>query len=106
MLTLREGSFENIESLYARVVDQSCSEITRFNCKGLRREEGIIIGRLIRNTNVRMRWAFQAIGSFFYRGGANWNGGYEEMQRILLPASRRTLINSGQSRAAQEGDSK
>eukprot|EP00929_Paragymnodinium_shiwhaense_P078167 TRINITY_DN40474_c0_g1_i4.p1 TRINITY_DN40474_c0_g1~~TRINITY_DN40474_c0_g1_i4.p1 ORF type:complete len:320 (+),score=65.38 TRINITY_DN40474_c0_g1_i4:129-1088(+) len=61
-LTIREGSFEHIASAYARVCDQSCKQLARFEVPGGKKYTGLLIGRMVRE---HKRWGFQAVGKFF-----------------------------------------
>merc|ERR1712107_339816 len=62
LLTIANGTFQNVKSAYARVCDQDTRQLARYSVTGRRVESGLIVGRLVREPGKR--WGFQAVGKY------------------------------------------
>lgn len=78
VLTVKKGTFAQVQKLYARVVDQSCAELIRYSIGGSEEESGLIIGRLFRLQTTR--WGFQALGTFCH--GPTWRKALPELEQL------------------------
>eukprot|EP00929_Paragymnodinium_shiwhaense_P032915 TRINITY_DN18182_c0_g1_i2.p1 TRINITY_DN18182_c0_g1~~TRINITY_DN18182_c0_g1_i2.p1 ORF type:complete len:306 (+),score=64.48 TRINITY_DN18182_c0_g1_i2:150-1067(+) len=59
----RGKTFQKVKNPYCRVVDESNTELARYELREGGKENGLIISRLMRSS-AGDRWSFQAIGSF------------------------------------------
>lgn len=63
LLNVRGGeTFQSVERAYARVADQGCAELARYEIVGGAQENGLIIARIFRTSD--RRWSLQALGMF------------------------------------------
>jgi len=65
VLTITNGTFELIESAYARVLDQHSSELVRFDIEANAAYRGLLVAQLFRSEGAELRWGFQGLGRFF-----------------------------------------
>lgn len=62
VMTIKNATFDQLHSAYARVADQTCAELARYKIKGGCNQAGVIVARLFRTYGNR--WGFQALGHF------------------------------------------
>lgn len=80
LLTVRGGqSFQAVDSAYARVADQSCTELARYDIAGGTPENGLIIARIFRGTEKR--WSLQALGMFVM--AEKWQDAVEVLRTLF-----------------------
>jgi len=68
-MTFASGTFEQVESAYARVQDQTMKEVIRYECPGGRKDSGLIIGRVFRDDGAAAGWKFQPLGRYCEKEG-------------------------------------
>lgn len=104
LMTVKDGTFQNVTSAYARVTDHLCTDLARFDFSGGIDEQGLVIGRFFRSPSHR--WGFQAYGSFCK--GPTWKEAQPELKALFLTPPhtesgvRRTLTK-GKAHTADSG---
>mmetsp|Transcript_77289 Transcript_77289/g.202804 ORF Transcript_77289/g.202804 Transcript_77289/m.202804 type:complete len:529 (+) Transcript_77289:52-1638(+) len=81
VLTVSGGTFGLVRQAYARIADQTATELVRYDMDGGRQETGLIIGQLLRA--VRRRWTFEALGCYYSSGCGTWKGALDQMSKIV-----------------------
>eukprot|EP00416_Gambierdiscus_australes_P044637 CAMPEP_0171119306 /NCGR_PEP_ID=MMETSP0766_2-20121228/96971_1 /TAXON_ID=439317 /ORGANISM="Gambierdiscus australes, Strain CAWD 149" /LENGTH=291 /DNA_ID=CAMNT_0011581969 /DNA_START=14 /DNA_END=886 /DNA_ORIENTATION=- len=88
VLTISQGSFELVQSAYARIVDQSASKLAQFDIEGGRPESGLIIAQLVRTYSKR--WAFQAVGDFIDGPCNTWKAAKAQLTQLFWESKDQT----------------
>uniref|UniRef100_A0A7S4Q754 TerD domain-containing protein n=1 Tax=Alexandrium monilatum TaxID=311494 RepID=A0A7S4Q754_9DINO len=79
LLTVAGNTFMAVETAYARVADQACAELARYEIPGGADENGLIIARIFRTGDKR--WSLQALGMFIHAD--NWRSAEDILQQVF-----------------------
>jgi len=87
VLSVSRGNFSQIRNTYARIIDQTATELVRYDIRGSSGSShtGLIIAKLMRSRG--RGWGFMAIGGFYDSTCRTWKGATAQME-ILLQASQ------------------
>eukprot|EP00927_Polykrikos_kofoidii_P018614 TRINITY_DN18643_c0_g1_i1.p1 TRINITY_DN18643_c0_g1~~TRINITY_DN18643_c0_g1_i1.p1 ORF type:complete len:558 (-),score=88.10 TRINITY_DN18643_c0_g1_i1:220-1827(-) len=75
IMTVCRGTFESLRSAYARVCDQDCHEMARYDIEAGHSEKVLVVARLVKlsGEGKKIRFGFQAIGKFVKTDEHGWN---------------------------------
>jgi len=94
VLNMQGGAnFRQIESAYARIADQTCTELARYEILGGTDETGLLIARIFRAGD--RRWSLQALGLFCR--AERWEDAVPVMETVFHePPERSTNADEGE----------
>eukprot|EP00446_Apocalathium_sp_SHHI-4_P030422 CAMPEP_0177231828 /NCGR_PEP_ID=MMETSP0367-20130122/42976_1 /TAXON_ID=447022 ORGANISM="Scrippsiella hangoei-like, Strain SHHI-4" /NCGR_SAMPLE_ID=MMETSP0367 /ASSEMBLY_ACC=CAM_ASM_000362 /LENGTH=462 /DNA_ID=CAMNT_0018682391 /DNA_START=30 /DNA_END=1414 /DNA_ORIENTATION=- len=84
VLSVSNGNFSQIRNTYARIIDQTATELVRYDIRGSSGGTHII-AKLLRSRG--RRWGFMAIGGYYDSTCRTWKGATAQME-ILFQASQ------------------
>eukprot|EP00446_Apocalathium_sp_SHHI-4_P010176 CAMPEP_0177163062 /NCGR_PEP_ID=MMETSP0367-20130122/6214_1 /TAXON_ID=447022 ORGANISM="Scrippsiella hangoei-like, Strain SHHI-4" /NCGR_SAMPLE_ID=MMETSP0367 /ASSEMBLY_ACC=CAM_ASM_000362 /LENGTH=535 /DNA_ID=CAMNT_0018608867 /DNA_START=30 /DNA_END=1633 /DNA_ORIENTATION=+ len=89
VLSVSKGDFSQIRSAYARIIDQTATELVRYDIKESRVpgqahnevHNGLIIGKLLRSKG--RRWGFMATGVYYSSTSGTWKGAQSQIAELF-----------------------
>lgn len=101
-LVIHGDTFKSVESVHARVIDQSLAEIMRYDVETLGHDgdSGLIIARVLRKGKEN-RWGIESVGNFF-----NGSKVKEELMAIALTYNDTVTKTPKKARAKTSGGKK
>lgn len=83
-------TFERVQNAYCRILDNTGTELARFELREGQNQNGLIIARLFREDPIR--WGFQALGTF--ARGQTWKDSVRDMLPIFQKSARQMQMVS------------
>lgn len=106
LMTVKEGTFQDVQSAYARIVDHDCTELACYCFEGGIKEQGLVVARIFRGPS--RHWGFEAIGAFCK--GNSWTEALPDLKGLFArrPQQKRgngQLLTRQPKRASVSSDS-